>query len=334
MSEESNSTNSTNSTNDRGDGNSLYTTQAIMDLALILSLVVVVATVMWKAVKKATTQRYADQPWSSGNLQLELKFTARNIYEKAVENKEEHDILKGLLLRRTVEAVHRYRYFQGDRKCFEKLRGSLPEDLYNQYLSIYKQIDGEMEEIQKEANFLQPGSGDSIFQQAVQIIDKQPQQGHVHGPNCNHGPEGGGSKPSKAELQQKFGELLNKAAQQALQMGPGNQPVLKVEEHDPTPLVPLQAKVKAEDGTVSDGPTVMCSLAFLKQFDMIPDDQFKAMMLAHLKKLQDEESQEKNKKEGVVNAVQTIKSIDAEKTKDKGSTEETTDVKVEPQEEE
>lgn len=148
------------------------------------------------------------------------------------------------------------------------LKGNLPEDVTLIYTKMYEDMDKEMEEIVKEANTLQPGSGNSIFKMAQKVItDMEKKKPAGAAADTNKPPAGGVAGPNRPPSKQElFGNILAQAIEKTPK---GETPKIKLEKDDNSPMVPLKVKKKDSD----EEKTVLVSVAFLQKIGIQPQPQ-------------------------------------------------------------
>lgn len=64
---------------------------------------------------------------------------------------------------------------QEEAKDFGRVEHLLSPTVKDQQVKIFKEVTGEMEEIEAEANRLQPGWGEQVFMEASELVKRQRQ---------------------------------------------------------------------------------------------------------------------------------------------------------------
>lgn len=122
-----------------------------------------------KAVKSASLE-----PWFPPHLQRDIYLSLLHMEPEEGDEKTPkvpHTMIKAALVRRAIEDIKRIIQLRTTKQALSVLlqRGSIGDDLWQRFLRAEQEMELELRDVVKEANALQPGWGQIIFQTANEI---------------------------------------------------------------------------------------------------------------------------------------------------------------------
>ncbi|KAL8784473.1 MAG: hypothetical protein Q9213_003944 [Squamulea squamosa] len=122
-----------------------------------------------KAAKSSTLE-----PWFGPHLQRDIYLSLLHIEPEPGKEKSPavpDGVLKAALLQRAVEDIRRILEVRNAKQALSNLlqRGSVGDDIWQRFLRAEKEIEAELRDVVEEANALQSGWGQTIFQSANEM---------------------------------------------------------------------------------------------------------------------------------------------------------------------
>lgn len=110
-------------------------------------------------------------PWFPPHLQRNIYLSLLHLEPEAGQPKIPDSILKAALLRRATEDIHRIVQIRNAKQALQVLlqRGSVGDDLWQQFQRAEKEIEEELRDVVGEANAFAPNWGTTIFQSASEM---------------------------------------------------------------------------------------------------------------------------------------------------------------------
>ncbi|KAL8768024.1 MAG: hypothetical protein Q9209_005628 [Squamulea sp. 1 TL-2023] len=124
--------------------------------------------------KRKAAQSSTLEPWFGPHQQRDIYLSLLHIEPEPGNNKSPavpDGVLKAALLQRAVEDIRRILEVRNAKQALGNLlqRGSVGDDLWQRFLRAEKEIEAELRDVVEEANALQSGWGQTIFQSANEM---------------------------------------------------------------------------------------------------------------------------------------------------------------------
>ncbi|KAF7531141.1 hypothetical protein G7054_g9161 [Neopestalotiopsis clavispora] len=121
--------------------------------------------------KRKAAQLANLEPWFGPHLQRQVYSSLLEIAATGEKTKVPDSVIRAALLRRAVADIGRIIQIRQAKQALNVLlqRGSVGEDLNQRFQRAEKEIEEELREVVMEANALQPGWGNVIFQSANEM---------------------------------------------------------------------------------------------------------------------------------------------------------------------
>ncbi|KAK6208410.1 hypothetical protein LQW54_006891 [Pestalotiopsis sp. IQ-011] len=121
--------------------------------------------------KRKAAQLANLEPWFGPHLQRQVYSSLLEISASEEKTKVPDSVIRAALLRRAVADIGRIIQIRQAKQALNVLlqRGSVGEDLNQRFQRAEKEIEEELREVVMEANALQPGWGNVIFQSANEM---------------------------------------------------------------------------------------------------------------------------------------------------------------------
>ncbi|KAF2234432.1 hypothetical protein EV356DRAFT_501641 [Viridothelium virens] len=135
--------------------------------------------------KRKSSRALSLAPWFPPHLQRNIYLSLLHIEDSPAQQsanataeknaKVPDSVLKAALLRRAVEDIHRIIQVRTAKQALSTLlqRGSVGDDLWQQFLRAEKEIEAELKDVVQEANAFSDGWGQTIFQSANEMANNQ-----------------------------------------------------------------------------------------------------------------------------------------------------------------
>ncbi|KAI9710074.1 MAG: translocation protein S66 [Bogoriella megaspora] len=135
--------------------------------------------------KRKASRALSLAPWFPPHLQRNIYLSLLHIEDSPAQQsanaaseknaKVPDSVLKAALLRRAVEDIHRIMQIRSSKQALSTLlqRGSVGDDLWQQFLRAEKEIEAELRDVVQEANAFAEGWGQHIFQSASEMAANQ-----------------------------------------------------------------------------------------------------------------------------------------------------------------
>ncbi|CAO1597923.1 Translocation protein S66 [Xanthoria calcicola] len=122
-----------------------------------------------KAAKSSTLE-----PWFGPNVQRDIYLSLLHLEPEPGKERSPavpDGVLKAALLHRAVEDIRRILEVRNAKQALSNLlqRGSVGDDMWQRFLRAEKEIEAELRDVVEEANALQSGWGQTIFQSANEM---------------------------------------------------------------------------------------------------------------------------------------------------------------------
>ncbi|KAJ1552057.1 translocation protein S66, partial [Nowakowskiella sp. JEL0078] len=105
------------------------------------------------------------------------------------DDPEGRKLLSAALIQRAIVDVENLFRLNEEKPAMSQLvkQGAIGEDLWQKLVAAEEEIGQEMMDVTINAELYNKGWKDTIFQQVSQMVaQRRQQEGHVHGPGCNH----------------------------------------------------------------------------------------------------------------------------------------------------
>ncbi|KAL8807753.1 MAG: hypothetical protein Q9223_002939 [Gallowayella weberi] len=124
--------------------------------------------------KRKSAKSSSLKPWFGPHLQRDIYLSLLHLEPEAGKDKSSvipDGVLKAALLQRAVEDINRILEVRNAKQALSNLlqRGSVGDDLWQRFLRAEKEIEAELRDVVEEANALQSGWGQTIFQSANEM---------------------------------------------------------------------------------------------------------------------------------------------------------------------
>lgn len=157
-------------------------TSVLLALAAVVTLIALAigGYVWWREQLHATTS-YVDELDDKSYIDLDFDTAERETYAKMAEAYAEdprrvsNDMLSGALLRRAMAMVPHIERVERDRPSVHRLSQNsyIPFSIVDELMEAETLLDGEIKEVQAEAERLRPGWGRAVYAQAYDIVRRQ-----------------------------------------------------------------------------------------------------------------------------------------------------------------
>ncbi|KAI4247686.1 MAG: hypothetical protein L6R40_001272 [Gallowayella cf. fulva] len=124
--------------------------------------------------KRKAARSSSLEPWFGPHLQRDVYLSLLHLEPEPGKDKSPvvpDGVLKAALLQRAVEDIRRILEVRNAKPALSNLlqRGSVGDDLWQRFLRAEKEIEAELRDVVEEANALQSGWGQTIFQSANEM---------------------------------------------------------------------------------------------------------------------------------------------------------------------
>ncbi|PYH99523.1 hypothetical protein BO71DRAFT_394254 [Aspergillus ellipticus CBS 707.79] len=129
--------------------------------------------------KRKAMKSFTLEPWFPPHVPRDIYFSLMHHEPPATSGKEKKapavpdSVLKAALLRRAIEDIRRVMALRTQKPALAMLlqRGSVGDDLWQRFLRAEKEMEDEVRDVVAEANAYAPGWGQTIFQNANEMLN-------------------------------------------------------------------------------------------------------------------------------------------------------------------
>ncbi|KAI9741086.1 MAG: translocation protein S66 [Cirrosporium novae-zelandiae] len=151
-----------------------------LPLAYLTVLIGSLATFSYLYRRRKAVQSAHLEPWFGPHLQRDIYLSLVHFDQDPEPGEKKapqvpETILKAALLRRAIEDVHRIFRLRTSKQALSSLlqRGSVGDDLWKRFLRAEKEMELEVRDVVQEAEGLQQGWGQVIFQSAGEMLNNE-----------------------------------------------------------------------------------------------------------------------------------------------------------------